>query len=289
MSQATLKIITEQKDKNHMYRYAHSVNSTAQEVMYAPQTHNGIEIFVLLKGKIEFRIEQSTYRISPNDILLINENELHTFQALQKSTYERIVIHVAPAFFEFYGLTDCHNAIQSRAPGVHNLIPSYAAENAGLTDILRRMERYINEKPASDMVIDAVLVELLYVLSRAQLSDYRLAKSNETITNILRYINDRLTETLTLDDIAAAFFISKCHLCRIFKENTGFTIKDYIANKRILLVQSLCRDGMDIGEAAYRAGFGNYSNFYRVYVSKTGSSPREALKKFYPNDIHPKE
>ncbi len=277
MPQLTLQILTEKKGLNQTYRYAHSVNSTAREVMYTPQTHNGIEIFFLLKGKIEFHVEQSTYRVSPNDILLINENELHHFHTLKESVYERIVLHVSPAFFERYGLTDCHKAFTDRAPGVHNLIPAYAAENAGVTAILRRMEQYITENPASDMVIDAVLVELLYVLSRIR-PDNRLAKSNETITKILLYINERLTEPLMLDDIANAFFISKCHLCRIFKENTGFTIKDYIANKRIILVQFLCREGLDIGEAASRAGFGNYSNFYRVYVSKTGSSPRETLK-----------
>ncbi len=277
MPQLTLKILTEKKGKNQTYRYAHSVNSTAREVMYSPQSHNGIEIFFLLRGKIEFQIEQSTYRVSPNDIVVINENELHHFHCLKETQYERIVLHVSPSFFEKYGLTDCHKAFTARAPGVHNLIPAYTAENAGVTAILRRMEQYISENPANDTVIEAVLVELLYVLSRTR-PDKRLDKSNETITKILLYINERLTEPLTLDEIAGAFFISKCHLCRIFKENTGFTIKDYIANKRLILVKTFCRDGMDIGEAASRAGFENYSNFYRVYVNKTGSSPRETLK-----------
>jgi len=277
MPQPTLKILTEKKGINQTYRYAHSVNSTAREVEFTPQAHNGIEIFFLLRGKIEFLIEQSTYRVSPNDIVLINENELHNLHSLKETQYERIVLHVSHSFFEKYGLTDCQKAFTDRAPGVHNLIPAYSAENAGVSSILRRMEQYISENPANDTVIEAVLVELLYVLSRVR-PDSRLAKSNETITKILLYINERLTEPLTLDEIAGAFYISKCHLCRIFKENTGFTIKDYIANKRLILVKTFCRDGMDIGEAASRAGFDNYSNFYRVYVNKTGTSPRETLK-----------
>jgi len=141
-----------------------------------------------------------------------------------------------------------------------------------------KMERYIQENPTCDKVIDAVLIEILYLLNSASLSEGDRKKVNETVAGILRYINEHLSDSLTLNEIAETFYISKYHLCHIFKKSTGFSIKDYIIQKRILLVQSLCQNGMRISEAAAQAGFGNYSNFYRIYVDRTGHSPSKTLK-----------
>lgn len=266
-----------------MYIYGHSVNPSAREISYDPEAHisvnHGVEIFLLLKGDIEFLIENNTYRLSERDILLIHETEMHTLRAVGDSEYERIILHIFPSFFEKYGIDDYKKVFTGHMPGQHNRICGYSPEGEKLYALFMKMEQYIKENPACDKVIDAVLIEILYLLNTASLSEGSRETVDETVAGILRYINEHLSDAITLDEIADTFYISKYHLCRLFKKSTGFSIKDYITKKRLLMVQTLCREGMRISEAAARAGFGNYSNFYRIYVDRTGRAPRETLKR----------
>ncbi|MBQ7032192.1 MAG: helix-turn-helix transcriptional regulator [Clostridia bacterium] len=276
------RTITYKQGDDKMYIFGHSVNPNAREVSYNPETHisvnHGLEIFLLLKGEIDFLIENSTYPLSARDILLINETEVHTLRSVRDSEYERITLHIFPSFFEKYGVADYKKVFYERVPGRHNRIRGYSPEGEQLYALFMKMERYIQENPTCDKVIDAVLIEILYLLNSASLSEGDRKKVNETVAGILRYINEHLSDSLTLNEIAETFYISKYHLCHIFKKSTGFSIKDYIIQKRILLVQSLCQNGMRISEAAAQAGFGNYSNFYRIYVDRTGHSPSKTLK-----------
>ena len=49
----------------------------------------------------------------------------------------------------------------------------------------------------------------------------------EKMTPILTYISEHYKEITHLDDIAAQFYISTPHLCRIFKKHTGMTPTEY--------------------------------------------------------------
>ena len=142
-----------------------------------------------------------------------------------------------------------------------------------------RIEHYITEgNKKNDMIIRAMIIELLHILNKASLGEEKQDKKSAVVADIISYINKNLSEPLSLDETAKQFFISKYHLCRIFKESTGFTFNKYITVKRIAMVKALCQEGHNISEAVAMSGFGNYSNFYRIYVSLTGNSPKNDLK-----------
>ncbi|MDR2095289.1 MAG: helix-turn-helix domain-containing protein [Treponema sp.] len=48
---------------------------------------------------------------------------------------------------------------------------------------------------------------------------------------------------------------------------TGTTIHHYILLKRLTLVRQRIWNGYGVEEATYKAGFNDYSNFYRAYKS----------------------
>ena len=58
----------------------------------------------------------------------------------------------------------------------------------------------------------------------------------------------------------------------------GLTENQYIKHKRLIRVKELCSQGMTLAEASVRAGFGTYSNFYKIYTTETGRNPNEDLK-----------
>ena len=63
-----------------------------------------------------------------------------------------------------------------------------------------------------------------------------------------------------------------------FKEQTGYTIGNYLSTKRLLLAKDLIAEGAPITEVCYACGFKNYSTFSRAYKKSFGEAPRESLQ-----------
>lgn len=142
------------------------------------------------------------------------------------------------------------------------------------------MDGYLAENDgALNIVMKSKLIELLYNLNRISIKSEKHSFYDEHVKEILLYINDNITADLSLDSIAGHFFINKYHLCHMFKQQTGLTVNKYVTYKRILLVRELYAKGVSLIDASIEAGFGNYSNFYKMYLRETGKSPKLDLSK----------
>ena len=74
-----------------------------------------------------------------------------------------------------------------------------------------------------------------------------------------------LSNDISLDRLANEFYVSKYHLCSIFKKFTGLTIGEYTTQKRLSMADDLVKEGESLSDAALKAGFKNYSSFYKAY------------------------
>jgi AraC-like DNA-binding protein len=90
---------------------------------------------------------------------------------------------------------------------------------------------------------------------------------------VIDMIREKSRQPLSLDEIAASCAVSKYHLCRIFKETTGYTIGNYLAQVRIDRACNLLAGGSNVTEACNESGFGNLSHFIKTFRAHTGSSP----------------
>lgn len=96
---------------------------------------------------------------------------------------------------------------------------------------------------------------------------------SKTVADVTNYINQHLTENITLDTLCEHFYISKVHLNRIFSKAIGATVFEYIAYKRIGLARHLLESGVPAKEAAVQVGYHDYSTFFRAYKKITGHAP----------------
>ena len=78
-----------------------------------------------------------------------------------------------------------------------------------------------------------------------------------------------------MDTLAEQFYISKYHMMRRFRNETGYTIHNYISEKRLLLAQQLLQRGATLTAAAEQSGYQDYSTFSRAYKKQFGKSPSE--------------
>lgn len=270
------KVISLRKDKNNNFIYIHKRTKHPEEVDFNFHTHTDYEIFIFIKGEASFVVEGINHTLSPYDILLIRGNELHRIFSTPDTEYERIVLNISGEFFSHWNceyLADIfEKSIESR------FIPAETVLKKGIDTSIERIEKYIQETNRSnDAVVSCAIIDLIYNIGKISPKKNTVFQNN-SISDIIAYLNNHISDDISLDAIAEKFFLSKYHMCRLFKEVTSFTIYQYITAKRILLVKQLYKEGYSLSNAASEAGFGCYSNFYKAYIKQFGRSPKKDFK-----------
>lgn len=100
------------------------------------------------------------------------------------------------------------------------------------------------------------------------------------IQNAICYIEDNLTEFLDIADIAAKAYVSPFHFQRIFGALCGFTVGEYIRNRRLTLAaQMLSHGDAKVIDVALKYGYDSPDSFARAFTRFHGVSPSAAKEK----------
>ena len=101
-------------------------------------------------------------------------------------------------------------------------------------------------------------------------------KKSGFIEKVCRYIEDSDPASLCLESIAAAFYYSPNHLSRIFKEETGGTILEYLTSCRMERAKKMLEDTPKrLHDIATELGYSHATYFITVFKKYYGLTPRE--------------
>ncbi len=101
----------------------------------------------------------------------------------------------------------------------------------------------------------------------------------EPLRLALELISNRFTESLTLEQLADAAYVTPQHLVRLFRAHLGETPMRYVWRIRTERgVQMLRQTGVSVAEAAHRVGFKNVYHFSRAVKERYGKSPMQLRK-----------
>ena len=109
-------------------------------------------------------------------------------------------------------------------------------------------------------------------------------KKNSTALRAVRYIEENCTKyDLSLDLVAQEFHITSTYLCRLIKQQTGESYKEYLTGLRIAAArQMLQEEGSSVADVCQRTGYTNVSHFIKVFQKAEGITParyRDEYKK----------
>lgn len=98
----------------------------------------------------------------------------------------------------------------------------------------------------------------------------------QRLQRVIDLIEFRLSDDLSLDDLAAEACLSPYHFARLFRQATGLTPHRYVTERRIQIAkEKLSLGRLSLAEIALETGFGSQANFSRVFRKATGCSPGE--------------
>ena len=264
------------------FRLFHLKDTEAPEVEY--HYHEFDKLVLVLGGKITYVVEGVTYFLQPWDMLLIRRSMIHRPLIDSSEPYERIVIWLGREYLDRRSdpgepLDQCFETVRERGFHLLRLAPerrvAYMNALQALEDALRSREF------GAKRLSDALCQQLLIAVNRDLLSSHTAADAPESyrvdrkMEEILQYIAAHLSEDLSVETLSKSFYLSRYYLMHRFKEVTGYTLHQYIRQKRLLWAAELIRAGEPVMKAAEQVGFREYSTFLRAFQAMFHVSPRE--------------
>lgn len=119
--------------------------------------------------------------------------------------------------------------------------------------------------------------QLAALLARLPAAAGMPRKADPPVEALRRRLEQRPEQKLSLDEMARAACLSKYHLIRVFRRQTGLTPHQFQLQNRVRRAQRLLAAGPDAlpaAEAALAAGFCDQSHLVRCFERLVGLSPR---------------
>jgi AraC family transcriptional regulator len=108
------------------------------------------------------------------------------------------------------------------------------------------------------------------------LREYDDGLSKIKLGQAIEYINEQLSQNLTLTEIATELNMSQYYFSRLFKQSVGMTPHQYLIQQRVERSKQLLQQpGNKIVDIATQCGFANPSHFARCFRQRTGISPKQ--------------
>lgn len=236
-------------------------------------SHDFYEIYLFQDGKNDYLVEGNKYRLRKGDIMLMRRGELHINSIRSNATYRRNYIYfdITSLLAEMNNLT-LLDMFDKRPLGEYN---HYRAKDFPENHWQEYMNTICSAATKEEKL--CYLLPLLNELSKCFPALMHTSANSEPnpILDICKHINSDLTQSLSLEQLAEKFYISKTHLNRLFKTNVGTTVGQYIQLKRLFLAKELLQQGVHPTEVYSQCGFHDYTTFYRAFKKQFGYSPKE--------------
>ena len=255
-------------------KYGHSISTTSTNTDF--HFHDHYEIYLFWNGDTTIYVNETCYKPKQGDLLVYNSSDIHKSINPTGKSHERYCIHFLPNLISVYNTkqTNLLSCFHTENKIIH-------LANSDAVQIASHIKEMIALQGQSgygcDILITNTLISLLVKINVLFQNQTRVPKPmhHTIISPLLSYINEHITDELDLDHLASICSVEKCYLCKLFKEHTGSTIRQYIIIKRISLAKQYLEQGQTIYDACFNCGYNNYAHFARTFKNIVGVTARE--------------
>lgn len=211
-------------------------------------THAFHETIVILKGVIHVKILGCTHVYETGDVLHYPPGIAHEESSDKKDPCQLV-------FFAWQGKTGPLPYAVRDVKGRIRLLAQWAIEE--------KRAAYPKSGPYAASLLGAILEEYVRIAT---------FREDALVSKVRVYLENRLADKITLDDLAGAAGMSKYHFLRLFKGSAGATPMDYLRGRRLEKARDLVlTTGLPLKDIAARVGFADeyhLSSLFRKYLKK---------------------
>lgn len=104
------------------------------------------------------------------------------------------------------------------------------------------------------------------------------AEKPELLDQVLSFVEDHLSEKLSLAEIARIFYVSESTITQVFRKKMGISFYRCVTQRRLIAAKKLIETNITLEAIAEQVGFTDYSSFFRAFKQEYGISPRQYRK-----------
>lgn len=233
--------------------------------------------FYVEEGEGSLSYQNQTYSMKKGDCVFIDCRNKYSQSSSNKNLWSLKWVH-------FYGsnMNEIYSKYLERGGEV-----CFSVDDKKKNPFIPILDLIIETASSSsyirDMKINEILSHLLTVLMEFSWNPEKKSKVSNTkclnISNVKAFIDQKFTDKIALELVAKQFNVNKSYLLRVFKENTGLTVNNYILQKRILLAKNKLRfSNKTLDVIAEECGFECANYFIRIFKKIEGLTPGEYRK-----------
>ncbi|MDR1972136.1 MAG: AraC family transcriptional regulator [Treponema sp.] len=256
---------------------------------YPLHWHSAIEIIMPIRNNYEVYFLKGSYTLRENDILIVPPCKLHSLAVPPGAEQgERIILMFEPTLFcSLEGFSGTILALHELNMITPEGQPDFYKTAHSL--IQATYEEFLQQDAFRNLAIYAKIIELYIAISRSNTNKRNFPEDSSTqdtnqeytarLNTVFEYIENHLSEKLSLEAIAEIANLSKFHFARIFKKYTNQSFYHYLNQRRIKRTETLLLNpSLSINEVVQKAGFESTSTFYRVFKEVETCTPAEFKK-----------
>jgi AraC-like DNA-binding protein len=215
-------------------------------------SHDFYQLVLPIKGVINIDVGVFSGKVAPGECVLINKNEMHHFTANREARFVVVETDMLPINLTEYG----------------ELV---IAINPPLTSYLNFVEQQL-EYQVNPVVERAMFHTLVLLLAEQQ----PLPRLDKRIGAVLLYIEQRLSDTITISGLAKIACLSDTQFKKVFREQVGQTAMQYVTQKRMEKAKALLQHtDYSIQMIAEHVGYIDISAFSRRFSNYFGLTPTQ--------------
>ena len=259
-----------------------------RDISYGKQSislhsHSFYEIMMCRSAdRVEYLVGANRYRLLAGDLILVAPGVSHKpiLPEDMQYAYERDILWVSAELMErikemfpnsvVFGVDGC-SLLRTKGTDW-----SYIGEyfSNGLREVEEGKLGYEESATAIAMLI---LAHICRAVLSGEASHSQAEQPNLT-TSLIEYIENHLSESMTLDSVAAHFYISRSAVNKLFHEGMDTSFHRFLTQRRLIHAKQLIGEGEAMERVSQLCGFSDYSVFYKAFKKEYGLSPREFAK-----------
>ena len=256
----------------------------SSQYKFLGESHDFWEFLYVDKGNIHVVAGSEEFNLTRGQMIFHEPGEFHALYADGVVAPNLVVVSFScssPAMDFFRKRTLFAGApvraLMARIVEESALAFSTPLDDPGTLTLTRREDAPFGSEQLVLTALEELLIHLLRQGDQLQKAEFaRPAHLNSTLATVVAYMEQRLDQPLTVEQICRDNTIGRSQLQKLFHQQTGGGVMDYFSHMKITAAREMIREGrLNFTQISEKLGFQSVHYFSRRFRSLTGMSPSE--------------